>query len=351
MCPEGPKPGRSSRRGSKGHSRKRPSDSAKRLRKRPPARPPAKSKEPATGAAATVPARAIEAYDLPAVPARRPEAHKGDFGRVLIVAGSRGMAGAACLAAMGALRGGAGLVTIAVPESIWDVVASHVTEAMTVGLPEGSPGSIGDRAIDAILERCQAADVLALGPGLSATPEARAAAVRVVLEAPLPTVLDADGINAFAGRCADLAARKGEKRQLIATPHPGEMSRLLAISAADIGRDRPVAATQAALASRSVILLKGHQTVVADGQRFYVNRTGNPGMATGGSGDVLTGLIAALLAQGLAAFDAACLGAHLHGLAGDIAARELTEPGLIAGDIAANLPKAWRKYIEATKGT
>ncbi len=266
------------------------------------------------------------------------------------------MVGAACLAAMGALRGGAGLVTVAVPEPIWDVVAGRVPDALTAGLPAGRGGAISLKAAETILELCAGRDVLAIGPGLSADPEARKAAARAAMDAPLPAVIDADAINALAGRCADLGARPpsaavraGGEAILpprIVTPHPGEMGRLLSLSTEEVQRDRAGSAAAAARFGRCVAVLKGYKSIVSDGAKFFVNRTGGPGMARGGAGDVLAGLLGALVAQGLDAFDAACLGVHLHGLAGEMAAAELTEEGMTASDIAAFLPKAWMRYRE-----
>jgi ADP-dependent NAD(P)H-hydrate dehydratase / NAD(P)H-hydrate epimerase len=268
------------------------------------------------------------------LPEREPGSHKGDYGHVLIVAGSPGKAGAAILAARAAVRSGAGLVTAAVPETILPTVDLGSVESMTLGLP----ASLGEGAVDTVLDAAEGKTVLALGPGLGQEPATVEAIRRIVLECPLPLVLDADGINAFAGRAADLAARRAET---ILTPHPGELGRLLGISTAQIQEDRVAAARGAAEETGAIVVLKGHLTLVASGTAVFVNPTGNPGMATGGSGDVLTGLIAGLIAQGLDALDATVLAVYLHGLAGDLVATRLGEMALAAGDLIEILPAAF----------
>jgi hydroxyethylthiazole kinase-like uncharacterized protein yjeF len=271
------------------------------------------------------------------LPEREPGSHKGDYGHVLIVAGSPGKAGAAILAARAAVRSGAGLVTAAVPETILQTVDLGSVESMTLGLTAGSAG-LGEGAVGAVLDAAEGKTVLALGPGLGQEPATVEAIRRIVLECPLPLVLDADGINAFAGRAADLAARRAET---ILTPHPGELGRLLGISTAQIQEDRVAAARGAAEETGAIVVLKGHLTLVASGTAVFVNPTGNPGMATGGSGDVLTGLIAGLIAQGLDALDATVLAVYLHGLAGDLVAARLGEMALAAGDLIEILPAAF----------
>jgi hydroxyethylthiazole kinase-like uncharacterized protein yjeF len=271
------------------------------------------------------------------LPEREPGSHKGDYGHVLIVAGSPGKAGAAILAARAAVRSGAGLVTAAVPETILQTVDLGSIESMTLGLTAGLAG-LGEGAVDAVLDAAEGKTVLALGPGLGQEPATVEAIRRIVLECPLPLVLDADGINAFAGRAADLAARRAET---ILTPHPGELGRLLGISTAQIQEDRVAAARGAAEETGAIVVLKGHLTLVASGTAVFVNPTGNPGMATGGSGDVLTGLIAGLIAQGLDALDATVLAVYLHGLAGDLVATRLGEMALAAGDLIEILPAAF----------
>jgi NAD(P)H-hydrate epimerase len=272
------------------------------------------------------------------LPPREPGTHKGDYGHALIVAGSPGKAGAAILAARAAVRAGAGLVTAAVPEPILPVVDLGSVESMTLALPTRGSGQIAAAATDRVLEAARGKSVLAMGPGLGQEDETAEAVRRISREASLPLVLDADGVNAFAGRAGDLAGRIGET---VLTPHPGELGRLLGIATAEVQDDRLAAARRAAAETGAVVVLKGYRTLVAmpDGE-VHVNLTGNPGMASGGTGDVLTGLIAGLLAQGLRALDAARLGVYLHGLAGDLAAEKTGEVGLTAGDLVDSLPAA-----------
>lgn len=277
------------------------------------------------------------------LPDREPVSHKGDYGHALIVAGSPGKAGAAILAARAAVRAGAGLVTVGVPEPILQTVDLGSIESMTLALPASVSGQLAERAADVVLEAAEGMAVLALGPGLGQDPSTAAAIRRIALECPLPLVLDADGLNAFAGRAGELAQRKAET---ILTPHPGELARLLGISVTQIQEDRIAAARGVAQETEAIVVLKGHLSLVASGNAVFVNPTGNPGMATGGAGDVLTGLIAGLIAQGLDALDAAVLAVYLHGLAGDLAASRLGEVALAAGDLIEILPAALRALGE-----
>ncbi len=281
--------------------------------------------------------RGEELADL--LPDREPDSHKGDYGHALLLAGSPGKAGAAILAARAAVRAGAGLVTVAVPEPILQTVDLGSIESMTLGLPAGASGQIAERAAEIVLDAAEGKAVLALGPGLGQDPATVAAIRRIVLECPLPLVLDADGLNAFAGKAGDLNGRRAET---ILTPHPGELGRLLGISTAQIQEDRVAAARGAAEETGAIVVLKGHLTLVASGTAVFVNPTGNPGMATGGAGDVLTGLLAGLVAQGLDALDATLLAVYLHGLAGDLAAGRLREGNLAADDLVRILPGAFR---------
>ncbi len=278
---------------------------------------------------------------VPELPRRSPDGHKGLYGSILIVAGSRGMAGAAALAGISALRSGAGLVRIAAPAEVQPTVAGFDPCYMTHALPCDAEGGIDFGASrDALARLAEQADALAVGPGLGRSDEIRALVHWAVESAGKPLVLDADGLNALIG---DLTPLDRLAQPAILTPHPGEFARLVGASTAEIQADRENQA--AALAGRSerlVVVLKGNGTIVTDGSRLYVNATGNPGMATGGAGDVLTGVIAALLGQKLAAFDAAALGVHIHGLAGDLARADLGEVGMTAADIAAALPRAFK---------
>ncbi|RDV83254.1 NAD(P)H-hydrate dehydratase [Ammonifex thiophilus] len=274
------------------------------------------------------------------LPSRPPTAHKGNFGHVLVVGGSRGMIGAACLTAAAAMRAGAGLVTLAVPRSWQEIAAAKLTEVMTLGLPETPEGQLSCAAWESLKPLLPRFTVCALGPGLGRHPETVELVKRMVAEIDLPLVLDADGINAFAGE-AHLLKRRSSP--LILTPHPGEMARLLGVKAAELADKRVEVAERAAREWEAVVVLKGARTVVAAPDGYTgINSTGNPGMATGGTGDVLTGVIAALWAQGLDPFRAAAAGVYLHGLAGDLAAEEKGEAGLVAGDLLEKLPLAWR---------
>ena len=266
-----------------------------------------------------------------------PDSHKGDFGRVLVIAGSMGRTGAAHLAALGALRSGAGLVTVATPRSCLPIVAAMAPEYMTEPLDETPTGGIDFAAVDRVLDL--KADVIAIGPGIGQAPATHAFVHGLVERAGVPLVLDADALNAFAGDPERLTGRDGV--DMIITPHPGEMARLLNTSIEAIQHDRLRHAREFAAARRLHVVLKGHRTVIAgpDG-RSFVNLTGNAGMATGGTGDVLTGMIAAWFAQLLDAEAASTLAVYLHGTAGDLAEADEGEVALTAGDVAGRLGDA-----------
>jgi len=278
---------------------------------------------------------------IPKLKLRPTEAHKGNFGKVCIVAGSVGMSGAAALAGRAALRAGAGLVRVATPKSVLPIVASIEPSFMTIALPEDDLGRISAKAIDTILKAIDDNDAMAFGPGIGISGELRSI-LEILLEQPSSRLLiDADGLNNLA-RMKDWPAKR--KAQLILTPHPGETKRLWSgLLRQELPPDRQEQAATLAQHTGSVVILKGAGTVVTDGERVYVNQTGNPGMATAGSGDVLTGVITALMGQGLSDFDAAVLGVHIHGLAGDIAAEKLGQVSLIATDIAQALPDAFMR--------
>jgi len=307
----------------------------------------------------------MDSPDLPRLQPRRDDAHKGDFGLALIVGGSRGMAGAAGLAGMAALRGGAGLVRLAVPEPCLDVVAGFEPSYMTVPLVADSAGRIGAGAFERVAELAEKATVVACGPGIGRSFDLDQLVSRLYQEIAKPMLFDADALSALATE-PDVLAHPGGPR--ILTPHPGEFARLIGRkldgdktgtgsepSARQIGdagggevpvpvlSPRQQAAVELAARCGMVVVLKGHRTLVTDGQRRAINTTGNPGMATGGSGDVLTGLITALCCQHLEPFDAARLGVYLHGLAGDLAAEELGQVSLMASDLVRFLPKAFRQ--------
>ena len=271
------------------------------------------------------------------VPSRTADSHKGDFGRVLVIAGSLGRTGAAHLAALGALRSGAGLVTIATPRSCVPIIAAMAPEYMTEGLDETASGTIDYSAIDRILDL--KADVIAVGPGLGQAPGTSAFVQALVERAGVPLVLDADALNAFVEEPERLMGRDGV--DVIITPHPGEMARLLNTTIEIVQGNRLAHARDFASAHKVHVVLKGHRTVIAgpDG-RTFVNLTGNAGMATGGTGDLLTGMVAAWFAQLLDAEAACKLAVYLHGTAGDLAEADEGEVALIASDIAARLGDA-----------
>jgi ADP-dependent NAD(P)H-hydrate dehydratase len=281
--------------------------------------------------------------DLTLLPDRPVDGHKGTFGKVLVVAGSRGMVGAPALTANAALRGGAGLVTVGAPKTIQLVAAMLAPCATSIPIPVGPAGEWTDEAIDTAADAGERADVLAVGPGLG-DGEDRLYLVRALLSLGQPTVLDADAINALR---YDSDWREAICGPVVLTPHPGEFCRLTGQA---ITSDPPLREGLARHLAQSVesdhpfvVVLKGAGTVVTDGDRTYVNDTGNPGMATGGSGDVLTGLLAAFIAQSLDPFDAACLAVHTHGLAGDLAADAMGRVSMTAEDVLAYLPDAIRQ--------
>lgn len=286
----------------------------------------------------------ITANEVRALIPRRPrQAHKGVFGHLLIFGGAAGYSGAVTMAARAAMRSGAGLVSVVVPRGIAPVVAGAVPEAMVHAAPETETGSLSAACWDAWRDSLKSFSAVLAGPGLTRHPDTKILVDRIVQDCSAPLALDADALNVFEGRLNDLARRKVS---LVITPHPGEMGRLLGRSAADVQASRLAATREAASRSRAVVVLKGAGTLVAEeGQPLQVNMTGNPGMATGGTGDVLAGLLAGLLAQGMQPFDAARASVFLHGRAGDDAATEKTEYCLTAGDIIKSLPYAFQQMV------
>lgn len=268
---------------------------------------------------------------LSLLPDRNPWGHKGNFGKLLLLCGSRGYTGAAFFAAMGALRAGAGLVFLGVPESIYGIEAVKLNEPVIFPLPDAG-GRLSADAVPEILTRLPQMDAVLVGPGLGQS-EGTLAVVRAVLEkAECPVVVDADGINVLSAH-RDLL--RGRKLPTILTPHDGEFARLGGV----IGEDRMAAAAALAEELGCVVLLKGHETCITDGTNGYLNPTGNPGMAVGGSGDVLAGVITALLGVGLPPLEAAACGAWLHGAAGDRCAAELGQYGMLPTDMLSALPR------------
>lgn len=296
--------------------------------------------------------------ELPKIKPRRPDSHKGDYGRILVIAGSTGMTGAAYLCSKAALRAGAGLVTLGMPASLNSIMAVKLTCAMTYPLPETESGTLARAARDKILELSRRFDVAVIGPGLSQHISTKELIVDILEGIDLPIVLDADGLNAIVGK---LSLFKTLQNDLVITPHPGEMARLIGLkSALDIQNNRLKVskdfinsiqekggkkAGQDIKKNDIVLVLKGKDTIVINRDKLYINPTGNPGMASGGSGDVLSGMIAALIGQGLSAFKAAQLGVYIHGLAGDIAAKEKGQISMIATDIIDHLPDAFNAYL------
>lgn len=275
---------------------------------------------------------------LPRLPPRADDGHKGTYGHVLIVAGSVGMSGAAVLSAGGALRGGAGLVTVATPEPVQPIVAVAQPCALTLGLATNAEGRMSAAAEQKLVPIAANYPVLAVGPGLGNGLGTTEVVTALLTLTDRPIVLDADGLNCLGA--THHALRRNAPT--VATPHPGEFARMIGGTVKEIQSGRETKAVEFAREMKLVLVLKGHQSLVTDGRRLYRNTTGNPGMATGGSGDVLTGLIAALVAQGLDAFSAGQLGVHLHGLAGDFARDDLGEVSLIASDLLTYLPRAFR---------
>ena len=298
---------------------------------------------------------------LPLLPVRSPESHKGNFGRALLIGGSRGMSGAISLAGRSTLRSGAGLVTLAVPGCIQDVVASIEPSYMTKGFPDENGQFVASAARDALNLAKEGATAVALGPGLGRS-DALTEFVETLYGAlNTPMVVDADALFALAQHPETLFSSGGHR---VLTPHAGEFSRLTGQKYNDATRieaaaqfargeddlhkkfrGRAESGSAGGNSANLVVVLKGHHTVVTDGYRYSLNCTGNPGMATGGTGDVLTGIVTALICQGLAPFDAARLGVHVHGLAGDLAANELGQVSLIASDLIVYLPYAFQSVV------
>lgn len=296
-----------------------------------------------------IPPAALEAVTAPPVhlveeadvrsrlPLRQVTDHKGTHGHVLIIAGSRGKTGAAALAGMAALRAGAGLVTVATRPDALEAVLQHAPELMGLELAEGGPLNTGD--LERLVLAAQGKSAVVLGPGIPRGDETGALLEALFQKLAVPCVLDADGLNALAGQVGRLKAALGP---VLLTPHPGEMARLLHRSTKEVQADRIAAARELARSASAVVALKGARTVVAQADgAVYVNPTGNPGLGTGGTGDVLAGVCGALLAQGLGAVDAAVAGVYVHGLAGDLMARRTGQLGLVASDLLMGLQEVW----------
>ena len=278
------------------------------------------------------------------LPGRAVTCNKADCGKVLVISGSRGMTGAAALVSLGCMRVGAGLAVLGIPESLNPVMEEKLTEVMTFPLPETGEGTLSLKALELIIDKLEWADVVALGPGLSRNPETLELVIKLLPEINQPLVMDADALYAVSGRTDIFSAIKCD---VIITPHEGEFSRLMGWNIDDILNDR-IASVEKAVSMLNInVLLKGSPTLVSSPEgSTYVITPGNPGMATGGSGDVLTGVIAGLAAQGLSMEDAGAAGAYIHGMAGDIAKQDKGEMGLIAGDIMERIPRAVKSLME-----
>lgn len=268
---------------------------------------------------------------LSILPDRDPFGHKGSFGRILLLCGSRGYTGAAYLSAMGALRSGAGLTFLGVPESIYGIEAVKLNEPVVFPLPD-SGGMLSETAVPEILERLPRMDAVLIGCGLGISPATETVVKTVLENAECPVIVDADGITLLKAHKDIL---RGRKYPTILTPHDGEFLRI----GGTIGQDRMISAADFAREHNCILLLKGHRTCITDGVAHYRNTTGNPGMAVGGSGDVLSGIIVSLLGQGVAPLEAAACGAWLHGAAGDLCASELGQYGMLPTDMLNVLPR------------
>lgn len=294
------------------------------------------------------PLEPLSRLPFPLVPADRPQlaprpadGHKGTFGKVLIVGGSNGMSGAVCLASVAALRSGSGLVTAMVPASIQAIVAGFEPCVMTVGLACHSDLTLVPPGDDEIAARVAGRNAIAVGPGLGRSDAAAKLLKLILRHATCPLILDADALNLAAEH--ELLSERRPGVPVVLTPHAGEFARLAGCRPEDFASCRESAAAQFAQRHQLIVVLKGPGTIVTDGHRAFRNTTGNAGLATGGSGDVLTGVIASLAGQGLPLFEAAALGVYVHGLAGDLAAAAFTQRGMIASDLLSTLPQAWRR--------
>lgn len=292
----------------------------------------------------------LRVKNLPKFCSREKNTHKGSYGRVLVLAGSPGMTGAAYLCSKAALRSGSGLVTLGIPKSLNPIMEIKLTCVMTYPLPETKALTLSNKGREEILKLCEKHDVVALGPGLSQQTETKKLILWLIKTIDRTMVIDADGINALAGKLYTLY---NIKKNVVLTPHPGEMSRLIDLSSAkEVQKSRLDIATQFVGSIHKhlggkrdfVLVLKGNKTIVADYRKVYINHTGNPGMATAGAGDVLTGIIVSLIGQGFNVFDASQLGVYLHGLAGDIASKNKGEISMLASDILDCLPDAFIRY-------
>jgi NAD(P)H-hydrate epimerase len=280
---------------------------------------------------------------------RNLNAHKGDFGHLFIIAGSTRFSGAAALCSEAAMCSGAGLVTIGIPRGLNNaLIAVKPKEVMTLPLAQTRQGNLSLAAYKAIKNFLKHIDILVIGPGLGQEKSTQYLIRKLISETDKPLIIDADGLNALVGKMNFLLKRKEKAKSVIVTPHPAEMARLLKTSIKTVQKKRKKIAITLASDFGLTVVLKGRNTVVANSRgKTYINRTGNPGMATAGSGDVLSGMIAAFLGQGLDAFNAAKYAVYLHGLAGDLAAKEKTQLSLVASDIIHKIPEAIKQNLKS----
>jgi len=283
------------------------------------------------------PCRMLEAGDFSGLfGEEKRDIHKGARGHLLILAGSTGKTGAAALAALGALRAGAGLVTVGIPKSLNSILEAKLTEAMTETLPETPEGTLSVKAKDEIVRLMEGKSAVAMGPGLSQNPETSDLVRKIIKECKLPMVIDADGLNALA---KDKGSMKGMGKGKILTPHPGEMGRLAGLTAKEVQADRVGTASRFAQEHGCCLVLKGARTLIAEPDgKIFLNPTGNPALSSGGSGDVLTGLISGFLARGWDSALAASAGVYLHGLAADLLAEDMGQAGVLAGELPDVIP-------------
>ncbi|MFO8053207.1 MAG: NAD(P)H-hydrate dehydratase [Candidatus Omnitrophota bacterium] len=271
---------------------------------------------------------------------RKPETHKGSYGQVVVVGGSPGLTGAVCLCAQAALRIGAGLVKVAVPQSLHSIFEIKLTEEMSIPLAD-KKGYLSVKAFETIEKNLDKVSVLVLGPGAGLNPATQKLILKIIKKVNKPLVIDADGLNSLSLNLKSLD--KKNNQNLVLTPHLGEFSRLTKKEVSQIKEKRKELAKNFALRYNLNLALKGHRTIVTDGKMFFENNSGNPAMATAGTGDILSGMIAGLIAQGIDTYEATKLGVYIHGLAGDLAAQEKTQSCVIASDLIDYLPKAIKK--------
>lgn len=277
---------------------------------------------------------------------REAASHKGSYGHLFVAAGSPGMTGAAYMAGMGALRAGAGVVTVGVPESLRPALEKKAVEVMTTGLPEGAARTLGPSSFAALKEALKGKAALVIGPGFVPSGDVRALVEEVLDKMKTPLVIDGGALSSLAGRSK---AVKRSKAAVVITPHPGEAARLLGCTAADVQADRTASAERLLKATGATVVLKGAGTVVASSEGVFINPTGNPALSTAGTGDVLAGMIGGLLAQGYGTFDSAVSGAYLHGLAADIISRRGRARGMVATDLLGAIPEAFDTVLYGGK--